>query len=100
MLKFEPSLVSMTDQNKSVEQDFGSFLAETVQKKEYVKVHYYSELHELLKITSVAKRLEERKGKVFLTLASGEAIPVDQLVRVGSRLAPGHEEDDFYSCSC
>lgn len=88
------------EKTETSERTFLSYLAETAAKKEYVKVHYYSELHELLKITGVVKSLEEQEGKPRLLLAGGEAIPVEKLVRVGSRLAPGHDEDDFYSCGC
>lgn len=88
------------EQHKGVESTFRQSLAETVARREYVRVHYYSELHELLKVTSVLKSLEESNGKSLLVLASGEEIPLSNLVRVGNMLAPGHDEDDFYSCDC
>ena len=84
----------------TLDHDFRRLLEEVVNARRYVKVHYYSELHELLKVSSVAKELVKREDKEYLLLASGEEIPTDQLVKVGNTPAPGHDEDDFYNCAC
>lgn len=81
-------------------QDFIDFLSHTARQQAYVRVHYYSEYHELLKTTSVVKSLQQKGGQPQLVLASGEEIPVERLLRVGNTIAPGHQADDFYSCDC
>ena len=63
-------------------------------------MHYYTDLHELLKVTSVVKSLETKEGEEYLVLANGQEIPVNMLVRVGDKVAPGHDVDDAYSCDC
>ncbi len=88
------------DQHQAIEPGFRQLLEETVRQQLYVKVHYHSQLHELLKVSSVAKRLEVRNEEEYLVLASGEEIPVAQLVKLGDTPAPGHDQDDFYNCAC
>lgn len=88
------------EQTKIIDNSFHEYLAETAAKKSYVRVHYYSDLQELLKVTSVVKGLENKGAQVHLLLASGEEIPLNKLLRVGDKIAPGHDEDDAYSCDC
>lgn len=95
-----PYIFPMIEQNRAVRNNFSILLQEVVHKKAYVKVQYYSELHELLKVTSVAKSIEHRNGLDYLLLASGEEIPVAQLVKIADTAAPGHDADDFYNCAC
>ena len=88
------------EQTNITDNNFHQYLEETAAKKSYVRVHYYSDLQELLKVTSVVKKLENRGGQDYLLLASGEEIPLQKLLRVGDIIAPGHDQDDAYSCSC
>jgi Rho-binding antiterminator len=90
----------MINQEQSIENDFHKHLEETAANRQYVRVHYYSDLQELLRTTQVVKNIAERNGEEYLMLANGEEIPLNKLVRVGNRLAPGHDTDDAYSCDC
>ena len=91
---------NVMNDTKAINNNFHKHLADTAAQKSFVKVHYYSDIHELLKVTSVVKGLENRNGQEYLLLASGEEIPTNQLLRVGDQIAPGHDTDDAYSCSC
>lgn len=90
----------MIQPDKQATTSFQELLQEVAAKNLFVKVQYYSELHELLKVTSVVKGLETRPDAEYLLLASGEEIPVAQLVKIGNTPAPGHDADDFYNCAC
>lgn len=90
----------MNGQSTNTSNNFSALLHEVVAKHHYVKIHYYSEWHELLKVNSVIKGLETSEGTEYLLLANGDKIPVAQLVKIGDTPAPGHDADDFYNCAC
>jgi hypothetical protein len=91
---------TMNGQVSNSNSHFSSLLQEVAAKHLYVKIHYYSDLHELLKVTSVVKGLENKEGIEHLLLANGDSISVNRLVKIGDTPAPGHDADDFYNCAC
>lgn len=88
------------NQHTIIEDNFRKHLEATAAQKSFVRVHYYSNLQELLKTTQVVKSIADRNGEEHLLLANGVEVPLNKLVRVGSMLAPGHDTDDAYSCDC
>ncbi|AHM60314.1 hypothetical protein D770_10285 [Flammeovirgaceae bacterium 311] len=88
------------NQDTMINSNFYKHLEETAAQKSFVRVHYYSDLQELLKTTQVVKSIADRNGEEHLVLANGVEVPLNKLVRVGNMVAPGHDTDDAYSCDC
>ncbi|GAB3331340.1 hypothetical protein GCM10027299_37060 [Larkinella ripae] len=64
--------------------------------RKYVKLFYFTDLNELLSVTSILTALHSGPDGDSVVLASGESIPIQRLVNVNGVYAPGHE--DYQSC--
>ncbi|PRY08840.1 Rho-binding antiterminator [Pontibacter ummariensis] len=85
----------MTQAYKPVENSFYELLQDLTSKKAYIRVQYYTDLHELINVTTVTKELIEKEGAEYLLLATGKEVRLDRLVRVGDNPAPGYDEAYF-----
>ncbi|RRB07289.1 hypothetical protein [Larkinella rosea] len=81
--------------NTSIES-YTDMLQSLIALRKYVKLFYYTELNELLSVTSILTKLATGPDGNVVELASGEVIPVARLVNVDGVYAPGHE--DYEDC--
>ena len=72
-------------------------VTEAVETKTSLRIQYYTAINEFVTVTALVKKVEEKAGKLTLELATGEEIPFDQLVRVGTVAAPQYG-DGFFQC--
>lgn len=80
----------------TVSEPFTDMLQALVALRKYVKIFYFTDLHELLSTTSVIKSLEMKADGEYLVLASGESIRTDRLLNVDGVYVPGQE--DYADC--
>ncbi|WP_128543846.1 hypothetical protein [Larkinella soli] len=64
--------------------------------RKYVKIFYFSDLHELFSVTSLIKTYHEDAQGDSISLASGETIPVSRLVNVDGVYPP--DKEDYAEC--
>ncbi|WP_460639676.1 hypothetical protein [Larkinella harenae] len=92
----------MEQRNEHVlmKSEYTTFLTDLVQHRYYVKVQYFSELHELITVNALLAGLDSRGHDSVVVLSSGEQIPLSKLVSVGERFAPQYEAYAPYCETC
>lgn len=85
----------MSQDYKKVKDSFRELLLELVARKPFTRIQYFSDIREFITTTAIPKALLEQDGAEYLSLATGEVIRLDRLVRVGDKAAPGYSEDYF-----
>lgn len=85
-----------------VSSSFASYLSDLVQQRQYVKVQYFTELHELITLNALLARLDKNDKDQLVVLSSGEQIPLSRLVSVGGQFSPNYEGYAPYceTCDC
>lgn len=85
---------------KDKEKAFREYLLAVVKNRRYVKVQYFTDLHEFITTMAVAKSLYKSGDGESMLLGSGEMIPVDRIVRINEQVAPGYQEIMDFTCDC
>ena len=88
----------MTDY-KPINCGFYDYLEAAAIKKEYSRIHYFSEIHELLKVDAIIRGFFIREGAEYMQLNTGQEIRLDKIVGINGVYAPGSGFDDL-SCEC
>ncbi|ELR68011.1 hypothetical protein C900_01274 [Fulvivirga imtechensis AK7] len=84
-----------------MDQDFYSLLKEAVDRQRYIKLQYFTDIREFITTMSVAKALSSERNKgEYLTLASGEEIRLDGIVRIDDTVAPQYKDIMDFTCDC
>lgn len=66
----------------------------------FVRLHYFTDLREFIKINALTKAIRSINGVDHLELATGEQIPLDRVIRIDGHLSPKYPGYDDYSCAC
>ena len=66
----------------------------------FVRLDYLTELREFIRTDALPKAIVPIDGVEHLTLATGEQIPLDRIIRIDGHLSPLYPGYDDYSCSC
>lgn len=85
---------------KDAQQTWRDTIVAAVKEKRYVKVQYFSDIHEFLTLTAVVKHMIKSREEEILILASGEEIPVDRIVRLDEEVAPQYDNIMDFTCDC
>lgn len=80
----------------TLQESYIDMLRSLIAIRKYVKIFYYTDLNELLSVTSILTELRNGPDGDSVVLASGEVIPVAKLVNVNAVYAPGQE--DYADC--
>lgn len=83
-----------------MDTDFYKVLQEKVRNRSYVKIQYFTDIHEFMTSMSVLKSITMQEGMDHLLLASGECIPLDKIVRLDGMVAPDYEGMMDFTCDC
>ena len=86
--------------NKTESEKFVEVVKDKTSRKSYIKVQYFTDIHEFITVVAVAKSIVENQGKYSLALATGHLIPVDQIVRVDDEVAPRYKDIMDFTCDC
>ncbi|WP_114783083.1 hypothetical protein [Botryobacter ruber] len=84
---------------KPVDRKFYDELQALAKEKAYVRIQFYTDIHEFLTINASLKGLHQQGEEEYLLVSTGEEIRLDRLVRVGNTAAPGYDED-YFKCDC
>ncbi|PQA57002.1 hypothetical protein [Siphonobacter curvatus] len=79
---------------------FASYLEDLIQQRQYVKVQYFSDLHELITLDALFVKLSDPGDGALALLSSGEQIAVSQLASAGGRFAPAYQGYELYCETC
>ena len=66
----------------------------------FVRLHYFTDLREFIKTDAMTKAITAVNGVDHLELATGEQIPLGQVIRIDGHLSPRYPGYDDYSCAC
>jgi len=66
----------------------------------FVRLDYFTDLHEFIRTDALTKSITTRDGIDHLDLATGEQIPLSDVIRIDGHLSPNYPGYDDYSCSC
>lgn len=83
---------------KPVNNNFKEELETLIAQRSAVRIQYYSEINEFLSVTAMIKDLFVKGEEEYIALATGEEIRLDKIIRVGSKPAPGYDEE-YFKCS-
>ena len=81
---------------------YSTYLNDLVRGRKYVKVQFFTELHELITTDALITKLTKQGDEQVAVLSSGERIPVLRLVSAGGTFAPNYEGYAPYceTCDC
>ncbi len=83
-----------------IDGTFRDHLKAAATRKRYVSLHYFTELHEYMRVMVVVLDIVTKNQMEFLALSNGEEIRLDQIVRIDALTAPRFAHFDDYSCDC
>ncbi|WP_347158852.1 hypothetical protein [Pontibacter chitinilyticus] len=83
------------DTYKAIDADFQQAIEALVAAQAYEHIQYFSDIHEFFTTRAILRELRTQDEAAYLILATGEAIRLDRLVRIGDLSAPGYDEDYF-----
>ncbi|WP_040005837.1 hypothetical protein [Fibrisoma limi] len=81
---------------------YRTYLNDLVRKRSYVKVQYFTELHELITLNALVVSLPTEGNDPMVVLSTGDRIPLPKLVSAGGKFAPNYEGYAPYceTCDC
>lgn len=79
---------------------FQTELRSAAQQRRFVRLEYFTDLHEFIRTDALLKSIIDRDGTDYLELATGDEIAVKQVVSVNGVLSSAYPGYDNYSCSC
>ena len=81
---------------------YHTYLDGLMRNRRYVKVQYFTELHELITHSALVASLQIEGDNSIVSLSSGEHIPLTQLVSVDGHFSPSYEGYAPYceTCDC
>ena len=85
---------------KDKDKAFREYLLAVVKNRTYVKIQYFTDLHEFITTMTVAKGLDTSSDGESILLGSGEIVPVDRIVRINEQVAPGYQGIMDFTCDC
>lgn len=83
-------------ETNALTQTYHDMLTALTAQRKYVRIFYFTDLHELLSVTSIINRIATEADGEYLELASGDTIRLDRVVNVDGVYAPGQE--DYEEC--
>ncbi|UHG94213.1 hypothetical protein [Spirosoma oryzicola] len=79
---------------------FSDYLTALVEHRQYVKVQYFTEFHELITLNALIVHVGGKGTNQMVGLSSGEQIPLSKLVSAGGQFAPNFEGYAPYCETC
>lgn len=81
---------------------YRTYLNDLVRRRSYVKVQYFTELHELITLNALVVSLITEGNDQLVVLSTGDRIPLPKLVSAGGEFAPHYEGYAPYceTCDC
>lgn len=83
-----------------IDQKFRSILQDAANRKRYVKLQYFTDIHEFITVMAVVKDLFERNGEEYIRLHTDEEIRLDRIVRMDQQVAPPYGDIYDFTCDC
>lgn len=80
--------------------DFRRYLSTLMTERRYVKIQYFTDLHELVTINALLRTLPGGDAVSHLTLSTGETVVLDRLVSADGYFAPGYDGYQLYCDTC
>jgi hypothetical protein len=82
--------------------DYRTYLDDLVKRRSYVKVQYFTELHELITLNTLIVSLTMEGSDLIVVLSTGDRIPLPKLVSAGGEFSPHYEGYAPYceTCDC
>jgi Rho-binding antiterminator len=79
---------------------FHDILLAKASVSDYCKIQYFSDIHELITVTSIIKDVFTVNKEEFARLASGETIRLDAIVSIAGNVSPNYLGFYDFSCDC
>jgi Rho-binding antiterminator len=89
----------ITEKYQPVEQSFYQEIEQYREKRKYIGIHYFTELHEYISTTAIIKEIVSHDEAEYILLTTGEKVRLDWIVRLDGKPAPGYNISDF-TCDC
>ncbi|MES2730779.1 MAG: hypothetical protein V4714_03490 [Bacteroidota bacterium] len=83
----------------AITDSFRQELEALVTQKKYVKIRYFTDLHEFMSTAAIIQAIIGEQEAEFVRLSTGEVVRLDKIARVDGKPAPGYDIED-YSCDC
>jgi len=87
-----------SDQQKK----FENYLDNSILERRYIKLQYFTDIHEFITISTIALSISENatKHEKMVNFNTGEQIPLSQIVRIDDVYAAKYAHIDDFSCDC
>lgn len=80
--------------------EYRTYLNDLVKNRRYVKIQFFTELHELITLNALIVSIGEEGNDQMAILSSGERISLPEIVSAGGRFAPSYEGYAPYCETC
>lgn len=90
----------MDIQKKTQQSDYEQYLQKSIEEKRYVKLQYFTDIHEFITVMSVTTEILDKENTSFLILNTGEEIPLDKIVKIDQIYSPKYAHIADYTCDC
>jgi Rho-binding antiterminator len=79
---------------------FEQYLEESIQQKKYVKLQYFTYIHEFITVMTIIKENQKNDHGNSISTSSGEEVPLENVVKIDGIYAPKYAHIDDISCDC
>ncbi len=83
-----------------VDSEFRKCLEAAVARKQYVNLHYFTDIHEFMKVMVVVKNILTKDNMEFLAVSNGEEVRLDHIIRIDEAVSPFYAHIYDFSCDC
>lgn len=90
----------METKYKPIDCGFHDHLEAAATLRRYVKLQYFTEIHEFITVMAVVKDIYTKDKMEFLVLHTGEEIRLDRIVRIDDVPSPAYGDIDDFTCDC
>ena len=86
-------------QYQPIDCNYYDLLEALATKRQYIRIHYFSEYHEFCTSDAIIKNLYIKEGYEYMLLSDGTEVRLDRLISTDGKFVPGKGFDGI-SCEC
>lgn len=83
-----------------IASDFDQYLNDSIQEKKYVRLQYYTDIHEFMSISCIIEEMTSEQEEYTLKVNTGEIVLLNNVVRIDTYYAPKYAHLKDLTCDC
>lgn len=83
-----------------IASDFEQYLKDSMQEKKYVRLQYYTDIHEFMSTSCIIEDMTTEQEEYSLKVNTGEKVLLSNVVRIDTHYAPKYAHLKDLTCDC